>query len=439
MPPSSSVIHLRQGDILYRQGDPNDTAYIVDQGEVILWRQGPDGRSDIEIRGHGAVIGEFSILTDRPRTVTAEARTDCQILRLPADKIYQRFERLDPILKACVETSIGFNAKLNSFLSGAEHTCEFVQHAPPVPGNLIERLRLGTDISTGLRRNQFFMVYQPIVQLSDSNIVGFEALMRWSHPILGQVAPDRFIAVAEELETIGSLTEFALSQACNTLREMCESLSDDTKLYMSVNVSGVDCPLAEVYSVFVLLQLWQWCSVQESLVHQVQPLQRPRGDQHLIGRGRGAAIAGHLAGDELSQLQQSLRAACHEIPCQLGPFFAQLLGHGGDQVVDGNALAVIVPADEVVGGVTAPGHGGRGQIVGEVGGEIEFGHRILRKSRRQFAVKGERMPGGYVMLGDARSVAAKHLIMSFAQVDRRPDRAARGEGYDAPLPANPVR
>ena len=240
MHPSNGIIDLRKGETLYREGEPNDTAFIIDQGEVILQRQVPSGSDDIEIRGAGAVIGEFSILTSQPRTVTVTAKTDCRILRLPSHKIFERFEKLDPILKACVETSINFNATLNRYLSGAKHACEFVRHAPPVPASLIERLRLGSDIVPGLSRNEFSMVYQPIVQLSDNSIAGFEALMRWSHPSLGQVPPDRFIAVAEDLETIGSLTEFALSEACDTLCDMRLTRPDLDQLYMSVNVSGDD-------------------------------------------------------------------------------------------------------------------------------------------------------------------------------------------------------
>ena len=91
MATSGSVIQLQRGDILYREGDGNDAAYIIAKGEVILHRQVDGERLDIEIRGEGAVIGEFSILTESPRTVTVEAQTDCQILRLPADKIFERF------------------------------------------------------------------------------------------------------------------------------------------------------------------------------------------------------------------------------------------------------------------------------------------------------------------------------------------------------------
>ncbi len=240
MSASNSEINLKRGDILYREGDANDAAYIIDEGKVILHRLDADQRVDLEMRGHGAVIGEFSILTDQPRTVTAQAHTDCRIMRLPADKIFERFEHLDPVLKACVETSISFTAKLNAHMAGLRHPCELVRHAPPVPAELIERLRLGNNIAPGLLQDEFSMVYQPIVQLADESIVGFEALMRWTHPTLGNVAPDRFIQVAEDLETIAPLTEFALTEACATLARMHRIAPDLADLYMSINVSGAD-------------------------------------------------------------------------------------------------------------------------------------------------------------------------------------------------------
>lgn len=53
-------------------------------------------------------------------------------------------------------------------------------------------------------------MYQPIVELDTARNAGFEALMRWHHPIRGHVPPDRFISVAEAMGSICQLTDFAV-------------------------------------------------------------------------------------------------------------------------------------------------------------------------------------------------------------------------------------
>jgi diguanylate cyclase (GGDEF)-like protein len=64
---------------------------------------------------------------------------------------------------------------------------------------------------------QFRVVYEPVVDLADGSVVGAEALLRWHHPLLGEVPPDEFIPLAEQVGAIGELGEFALRRATSDL------------------------------------------------------------------------------------------------------------------------------------------------------------------------------------------------------------------------------
>jgi len=81
-----------------------------------------------------------------------------------------------------------------------------------------------------------FLHYQPIVSLANSEIIGFEALVRWDHPRLGLLPPDRFIAVAEENGTIRELGAWVLNRAAEQLVVWREATRRD--LFMAVNVSA---------------------------------------------------------------------------------------------------------------------------------------------------------------------------------------------------------
>jgi len=102
----------------------------------------------------------------------------------------------------------------------------------------VNLLQLETDLRRAIDRDEFFIEYQPIVQLQSGRLVGFEALVRWQHPDRGAVLPDRFIAVAEETGFIVPIGRWVLLQACIQMQRWNEKHSSTNPLSISVNLSG---------------------------------------------------------------------------------------------------------------------------------------------------------------------------------------------------------
>jgi diguanylate cyclase (GGDEF)-like protein/PAS domain S-box-containing protein len=90
------------------------------------------------------------------------------------------------------------------------------------------------DLMAALGRDQLYLVYQPIVRLSDGRTVGAEALLRWDHHIYGNVPPNEFIPLAEQTGVIIPIGAWAIEQAC-----MSAAGWADDSMFVTVNVSGV--------------------------------------------------------------------------------------------------------------------------------------------------------------------------------------------------------
>ncbi|MET8833653.1 EAL domain-containing protein [Micromonospora sp. NPDC004540] len=101
----------------------------------------------------------------------------------------------------------------------------------------IARSALAANLPAALDRGEFVLHYQPIVSLLDGSMVAVEALVRWQHPELGLIGPDRFIGLAEETGLIVRLGAWVLRQACRDA-ESWRRAYPEARLMVNVNLAA---------------------------------------------------------------------------------------------------------------------------------------------------------------------------------------------------------
>jgi diguanylate cyclase (GGDEF)-like protein/PAS domain S-box-containing protein len=130
------------------------------------------------------------------------------------------------------------NADLAMYHAKAAGKNRYVTFQPQMQTLLHERLRFEADIGRALAQEEFFLEYQPIVDLGTRSLLGVEALVRWRHPEVGILMPGRFIQVLEECGQIERLGRWVLDQACHDMCAWRGAIAGGSGLRLAVNISA---------------------------------------------------------------------------------------------------------------------------------------------------------------------------------------------------------
>jgi EAL domain-containing protein (putative c-di-GMP-specific phosphodiesterase class I) len=131
-------------------------------------------------------------------------------------------------------------AHIALFQANADGRTRIAVFDPATREQIVTRQQLETDLHQAIERQEFCLNFQPIVSLATGSLVGFEALVRWRHPLEGIIPPASFIPLAEETGLIVHITRWVLREACRQARVWREQLPTDVDFYLSVNLSVQD-------------------------------------------------------------------------------------------------------------------------------------------------------------------------------------------------------
>ncbi len=266
------------GQHLFTKGEEGGCAFIIEKGTVEVYIHKKEKKMIIAILSAGDLLGEMAIIDRLPRTASAVALEDTEVLVIPHEYVAQKIECSDAtvrfFLKVIMERYRDMHARLmrvfeginpdesdyqdmyastknvvhnlmQQYLNMQDRIMTAVNTAEPVidkdsEDDDVTRTKFSLGIENSLQRalehEEFELHYQPIIDLQSGSIKGCEALIRWSHPERGLLGPFEFIPYAENTGLIIPLGYWITEQACGFQKQLAERYSTD--FFMSINLSS---------------------------------------------------------------------------------------------------------------------------------------------------------------------------------------------------------
>ena len=240
---------LAAGEILFRQGQQGNAAYVIESGVIEIFSERDDVRQVIARLGSNDIFGEMALLGDAVRSASAAALEPTQLMVVTHDHLNERLLGADPMTRHLLRTVVLRCREMLAWMRASG-----TARVPPermvglADTDEVEstdrelafrRLRTEQELEAALERGEFQLYFQPIVRLSDRKVAGYEALIRWFKPGYGMVPPAEFIPVAEASSLINRIGLWILETAFDSLLEMDAAAGARTEpLFVTVNLSA---------------------------------------------------------------------------------------------------------------------------------------------------------------------------------------------------------
>lgn len=237
-----------KGQLIIEEGSVGDCAFIIDKGtvEIFVLRNGE--KIVLGILSDGDIFGEMALINGDLRSANAQALAPTSVSVINRIFFKEKLTQSDPIIsllfKVMLERFHEARSKLLSMPLDHLEAMESTQRRDkPEDGqrrDTLERFRFINDLQAALADGQLQLVYQPIIELATGHLAGFEALVRWNHPVQGNISPEEFIRIAEDTQDIIPIGYWVFETACTDLRKIREFLGIGDGSYcpwMSINLS----------------------------------------------------------------------------------------------------------------------------------------------------------------------------------------------------------
>lgn len=225
------------GQTVFEAGDIGDCAYLIEEGSVEVLVNEHGQERCISVMGAGEMFGEIALIDQKPRTATVRALEKTVLIPIPRTLVNELLAKSDPILRHLLLVILErFRHQVTHIYNG--FSPEQARARDAIKGEATHKLSLAHALAHALAHEEFRLYYQPICNLAQGSIAGFEALIRWEHPVNGLIEPMEFMALAEQTNLIREIGLWTLDRACRDWVTL-KTITQVEAPFVSVNLSAL--------------------------------------------------------------------------------------------------------------------------------------------------------------------------------------------------------
>ncbi len=229
---------FKEGEQIFRVGDPGDCAYVIESGRVEVYVVNQGLELLLSSLGKGEMFGEIALIDHQSRTANVRAAEQTVLIPVARKLVDNLLHKSDPILRHLLMVILErFRSKQGVYtMPVSTESLEEAKNRHALKLEATQKLSLAHGITRALTNQEFALYYQPICHLQDGYVAGFEALIRWHHPADGVIPPMDFLWIAEQTGLIRELGLWTLARASRDWAVLRQYTRHESP-FVSVNLS----------------------------------------------------------------------------------------------------------------------------------------------------------------------------------------------------------
>lgn len=239
------VVEYESGDIIFSEGEFGDSAYIVQEGIVVISSEIGGTHTRLATLSKGQFFGELALIDNKPRVGTARAFGKVKLHVINKEQLQSRIMDQDPVSQWLLKNVLGY-LRSRIALDKSEHTESSDKKTLGSNDNcnlqdsidnetVFSVMKLENELNQALKDGALHLEYQPIINFKNNQCMGFEVLIRWNNREDGPISPAVFMPMVEPTQLCVTIGEWQVCEICRFLAEV--NTKTKKTIFVSLNIT----------------------------------------------------------------------------------------------------------------------------------------------------------------------------------------------------------